>query len=754
MTDDAPPVPAIGSLVVHSRAGTTTNVALDSLDVDAHVHGDFVEATVDHVFASDVAARTEGTFRFPLPAGAMVLGLSMEIGGRMVRGEIVEREKARKVFEQIENEMRDPALLEWEHGTVFKLRVFPIDPGEHKRIVLRYAAPLRRAGDLALFAYPVKAGAGNAIHHVHIALDGKTVFDARDVTGRRDVTVRVPHAAGPFEQIDGADRYFAVHVRPDWSEVAGISRHEASRRVLVVVDTSRSMLEEQKLARSAVLKLLDTLGPGDSFGLVASDLDTRPIGKGMRPASHASIEQAMASLGHIEPEGATDLGTMLKTVGRLVSGDHATSVVYVGDGSPTWGTTKASELARRAKAALGGVPLHAELLGNGADSDTMLAIANATGAMMAHPRSEPGAERFAERVALAQAVPHLLHVRIATSSGVVFPQGERTLYRGDALVALVRSPKDAPPPVLTLHADSARGPIALPISTAHARPVKLVAQRWARARIASLEGASGDHKSEIVKLSLGFGVLSRQTSLLVLASDEAYKRFKIARRNAGAPTVTGQNLESTATRLASLDPDHLQPGDPEVHIDAPAGARSVTVLLPTGQTKIARYEPALHAWSVRFLVSRNTPDGIYQVRVRITLADGTIELQKLHYVVDTHGPHLAVTVRRARHRRGTWEILAHQVITAREIAAAVPAARRTGTLAEQRRRFANTLTDARHVEVTLPSGRVIALTAIALGRFRAFWKPRSPLTGPITLRVVASDRAHNQTVRSVTVDPR
>ena len=94
--------------------------------------------------ATTASERLEGTFRFPLPEGASLVGLAMEIDGKMMEGELVESDKARKTYETIVDEMRDPALLEWEHGTTFKLRVFPIEPHEDKRIVIRYVAPLRR----------------------------------------------------------------------------------------------------------------------------------------------------------------------------------------------------------------------------------------------------------------------------------------------------------------------------------------------------------------------------------------------------------------------------------------------------------------------------------------------------------------------------------------------------------------------------------------------------------------------------------
>ena len=74
----------------------------------------------------------------------MLIGLSLEIEGRMVEGEIVEREKARQVYEKIVDEMLDPALLEWEQGNWFKLRVFPLPAKADKKVVIRYITPLTR----------------------------------------------------------------------------------------------------------------------------------------------------------------------------------------------------------------------------------------------------------------------------------------------------------------------------------------------------------------------------------------------------------------------------------------------------------------------------------------------------------------------------------------------------------------------------------------------------------------------------------
>lgn len=733
--EDLPQAPAVGSLEIKTNAGEPQTVRLESIEVRAKTQGDFVEAEIDHVFESKVESRSEGTFRFPLPDGAILLGLAMEIEGKLVKGEIVEREKAQKVFEQIEDQMRDPALLEWDQGNVFKLRVFPVDPGEHKRIVLRYAAPLKKNG----FAYPIAPVQGT-IGHAKVTLDGKTLLDEKDISVRKDVNEPIASVPTVVEQVNNVDHFLAVHAAPDWSKIAAPTP-SGPKRVIVVADTSRSMLEERKLALSSIRKVLEALGDADSFRLVTSDLEAHALTT-MSAKNKANIDAALAKLDAIEPDGASDIGAMVRAVAKMAKDDKATMVIYVGDGSATWGESKSSELASAAKQSIG-LPVHAMLLGDRADLDSMQTIAAATGAMMDHPRTEPEAERFAKRVVRSPELKRLEDAHVTTSEGEILPAQSRTLYEGEEIVALVKAPKT---PSLALEGTGYKSPVlAMP------QAAKLVQERFAKARITELEGASGDHKDEIVKLSLDNGVLSKHTSLLVLESDEAYERFKIERRNAKNENVSGNDLESAASRVARLDPDHLQPGDPEVRIDAPSSARKVTVLFPFGETKEATWDSNVHAWTVRFLVDRDTPDGTYEVMVTIVHADGSIETQHLHYVVDTQHPEVDVTMRPARGRPGTFEIRASQVITEREINAAIPADRRTGTLDEQRAKFKNELEDARKVDVRMPDGTVITLTALAIGEFRGYWTPSSPVTGPITLHVVAFDRARNQGEKDVVV---
>ena len=55
---------------------------------------------------------------------------------------MAERDHARNVFETIVYQQKDPALLEWVDGSTFKMRVFPLEGRQEKRIILSYTQQL------------------------------------------------------------------------------------------------------------------------------------------------------------------------------------------------------------------------------------------------------------------------------------------------------------------------------------------------------------------------------------------------------------------------------------------------------------------------------------------------------------------------------------------------------------------------------------------------------------------------------------
>ena len=95
-----------GSLETRGSNGEKGRLAIESVHVRAKRVGDFADTEVEHVFKNDSEQNLEGTFRFPLPDGAILIGFAMEVNDQLMEGELVEAEKARKTFESIVDSMR------------------------------------------------------------------------------------------------------------------------------------------------------------------------------------------------------------------------------------------------------------------------------------------------------------------------------------------------------------------------------------------------------------------------------------------------------------------------------------------------------------------------------------------------------------------------------------------------------------------------------------------------------------------------
>jgi hypothetical protein len=763
-----------GSLEAKGESVAKTKLALERLGVTAVTRGDVAETSVEHVFRNDSTEVLEGTFRFPLPEGAMLTGLAMEIDGKLVDGELVERDKARKAYEQVVDQMLDPALLEWENGQTFKLRVFPIEPKKDKRVVIRFVAPLhrRRAGagagapeDGLFFAFrPPEAEAGLSMEKTVVTVDGKRVpaNTGREASG--EVLVRTSAGAPPDVVVEKTKdaAYWYARLRPvdDGSSPPSSPAAGPSGQALIVLcDRSRSMLEARGLQKKTLGMLVDRLAPADRFTVIAGDVETRALVGGLREPLPPAKARALEHVDAIEPDGASDVAKLVAAAGPVIAEAKAAGllpvVVYLGDGVATWGETRAAELERLTHEATGGATMHVVLLGKSTDPAAGQALAAGAHGRLLRPKTELDAERAAAEIVEARGKRRIEDVHLVGGAGLEVPSSiPSTLYEGDELSLAFRG-KEAPKDDVTLVGTEGGRPFTQKLALDGAKPAGHVAQRWAKAKIEQLERDGDAHKEAIVKTSLEHGVMSRYTSFLVLDSEEAYAKYQIARKakanaNAEEARVSG-NVDGDG-RTASVTPDHLQPGDPEVRIPAPSDAQSVVVVFPFGETKTATYEPddgAGHGgvWVVRFLVDRRTPDGTYEILARITHKDGRLELVRIPYVVDTQRPNLDVSVRR---RRGdVFEIRATQRLTPEEVLAQTPNV--GGTVGERRQQCAHVLTDAKRVEVRTPDGQTLSLTHAKLGEFVGTWTPTSAVPVGAKLRVVAVDRALNENVTEVEV---
>src|SRR4051812_7214591 len=135
---DARPLPVrdCGAAIARSRS-----------DVHVELADRVLRYEVEERFVNRGASIGEADYLFPLPNGAAFQDLKLSINGELVSGEMMNSGDARRIYEGIVRAKRDPALVEWMGHGLVRARIFPINPGEEKRVVIRFQSVAPREGD-------------------------------------------------------------------------------------------------------------------------------------------------------------------------------------------------------------------------------------------------------------------------------------------------------------------------------------------------------------------------------------------------------------------------------------------------------------------------------------------------------------------------------------------------------------------------------------------------------------------------------
>ncbi len=173
---DAPVLRGVGELRARKPGQTTEKdqaVRLAKHSVKVRVVDVVARTEVDETFTNDTDEELEGIYRFPLPPGAQIERLALEVDGKLMEGAFVDRDKGAAIWRGViqnaapktprpkeeiiwvAGPWRDPALLEWQRGGRFELKIFPIPRKGSRRVVLAYTQTVEQSAGIRRFTYPL-----------------------------------------------------------------------------------------------------------------------------------------------------------------------------------------------------------------------------------------------------------------------------------------------------------------------------------------------------------------------------------------------------------------------------------------------------------------------------------------------------------------------------------------------------------------------------------------------------------------------
>ncbi|MGH7510679.1 MAG: VIT domain-containing protein [Gemmatimonadales bacterium] len=151
-----------------------TEVVRTASEVRIAVDGRVARVEIEERFRNSGRRMAEGRYLYPLPGEAVFTNFSLWMGDQEVRGETMNAEQARAIYEEIVRRRKDPALLSLAGHGLVRAQVFPIQPGETRKVALRYTQLLPRAGDALRLRYSLgdRGSAGTASFTVTLANAG------------------------------------------------------------------------------------------------------------------------------------------------------------------------------------------------------------------------------------------------------------------------------------------------------------------------------------------------------------------------------------------------------------------------------------------------------------------------------------------------------------------------------------------------------------------------------------------------------
>ena len=527
--------------------------------VNVSIDGQVATTRVDQIFRNDSRWSLEGTYIFPLPENAAISEFSMWINGEQVEGQLYTKEEARRIYDNIVRRRLDPALLEYVGRDLFQASIFPIDPGDTRRIEIEYSQILPVDNGLIQYVYPLSTerfshrpletvaitvdissrdpikAVYSPSHPVSIDRDGRfnalVGWEAFDVLPTTDFSLFYSVSTDDvgvnllsFKE-RGEDGFFTLLVAPNVD-----TEQIVEKDVILVLDTSGSMEgEKMEQARDALRSVLDHLNEGDRFNIIAFSTGVRAFST--RTETLSAIPEARRFVSNLRPEGSTDINRALLEAIDSADRQRPTIIIFLTDGLPTSGVVDTPLILNNVDQAAGS-NLRIFPFGVGDDVDTVLldSLAQEQRGTSAYVR--PG-ERVDEQVSAFYAkvsTPVLADVSLEVSGVRIedtYPFPLPDLFAGTQLIVAGRYREGGPATVVLSGEVNGRArtfrfdDLTFATDRQSSRNAEFIPRLWATRKVGHLlnqirlHGENRENIDEVVNLSIRYGIITPYTSFLV-----------------------------------------------------------------------------------------------------------------------------------------------------------------------------------------------------------------------------------------------
>lgn len=520
---------------------------------------------IEQTFRNHTERRLEATYIFPVPKGASVRKFSMWVNGKEMPGELVEADKARKIYTDIVQQTKDPGLLEYMGTNVLRLRVFPVLPKSDQKIAISYTSIAEADNGLIQYVYPLKTDgrAASTLEKFTVSIKLKSQRPITNIySPSHAITTSRPserEAVVGFEK-DAAllDRDFQLYYQAGGKDVgltalahrpspgqpgyflmlisprAELSKsQQVPRDMVFVLDTSGSMRGKRIVqARGALKYCLANLNENDRFAVLNFATTVNKYAEQLQPAKKDNVEAARKWVDTLEATGGTAIDDALKTALEMRSTDAARTftVVFFTDGRATIGETNEDKIKQNfAKRNTANTRMFTFGVGDDVNAAMLDALADQSRAISTYVREAEDIEAKVSSLFGKISNPVLANLKLSVTNGVklseIYPPQLPDLFHGSQVVVLGRYDGKGHAAVKltgTIGRETKEFVYEIDFAEKTGDDRMFVEDLWARRKVGYLldqirvNGENKELVNEVVTLAKRYGITTPYTSYLMV----------------------------------------------------------------------------------------------------------------------------------------------------------------------------------------------------------------------------------------------
>ncbi len=502
-------------------------VILQEAKIDTKILGNLATTTATYTFYNSSNRILEGKLTFPLPEGVSVSGYALDINGKLRNAVPVPKERAKEVFESIERRNVDPGIIEKVEGNNFRTRIYPIPQKGSRTIQITYHQELKNVD--SDYQYSLSFANATTIPKFNLKVwisetatvpkilenpDGSFAFQKQgnqwiaeiaksDFTPNESLKVTIPKNQNSsnviLQKASGDKFYFAANVGLDFP----VNEKPKSQKIAIIWDNSFS---GSKRNRDKELDFLNAYFADNKNVSVSFSLLNNTFEKAEEfSISQGNWSELKTRILNLKYDGGTDFGA-LKEINGIEE------YLLFSDGISNFG-----DLTMKFKK-----PLNSIASTPTSDFNLLKLLANQSGGNFINLNELDTQSALKKYKKLPV---RFLGFKENPNMQELFPNIGSVISEPVNIFGITSGNAGKLTAVFSVGNEKFETPVDF--SKAQQLENWQIAQFWAQKKINELELNSTQNRQEIKNISEQFGVVSKNTSLIVLDDINDYVRYKI-----------------------------------------------------------------------------------------------------------------------------------------------------------------------------------------------------------------------------------